>query len=117
MSQQIVFLVIAAIILISAIGVVTLRNVFHAALAMMASFLGVAGIYILLEADFLGMAQVLVYIGAISILIIFAIMMTRRMMQTQETPFNAQAIAAMAGSLLLMVVMFVVISRFFPVAP
>lgn len=117
MSQQIVFLVIAAIILISAIGVVTLRNVFHAALAMMASFLGVAGIYILLEADFLGMAQVLVYIGAISILIIFAIMMTRRMMQTQETPFNAQAIAAMVGSLLLMVVMFVVISRFFPVAP
>jgi len=63
------------------------------------------------------MAQVLVYIGAISILIIFAVMMTRRMMQTQETPYNAQAIAALVGSLLVMVIMFVVIARLYPVAP
>lgn len=117
MSQQIIFFVLSAIILTSAIAVVTLRNLFHAALALMASFLGVAGIYVLLEAGFLGMAQLLVYIGAISILIIFAVMMTRRMMQTQETPYNAQVIAALIGTLISMVILFVVISRLYPLTP
>ena len=60
------------------------------ALAMMASFRGVAGLYVLLSMGFMAAAQLLVYIGAISILVMFAIMMTRRMMQTRETPFNAQ---------------------------
>lgn len=117
MSQQIIFFILTAIILTSAIAVVTLRNLFHAALALMASFLGVAGIYVLLEAGFLGMAQLLVYIGAISILIIFAVMMTRRMMQTQETPYNAQVIAALIGTLIAMVILFAVISRLYPLTP
>lgn len=117
MSQQIIFFILAAIILTSAIVVVTMRNLFHAALALMVTFLGVAGIYVLLEAGFLGMAQLLVYIGAISILIIFAVMMTRRMMQTRETPFNAQAIAALIGTLITMAILFVVISRLYPLAP
>jgi NADH-quinone oxidoreductase subunit J len=117
MSQQIIFFILAAVILTSAIAVVTLRNLFHAALALMVSFLGVAGIYILLEAAFLGMAQLLVYIGAISILIIFAIMMTRRLMQTSESPFNAQAIAALIGSLIVLVIMAVVVARLYPLTP
>ena len=117
MSQQIIFFILAAITLTSAVVVVTMRNLFHAALALMVSFLGVAGIYVLLEAPFLGMAQLLVYIGAISILIIFAIMMTRRLMQTNETPFNSQVIGAFVGSLLALVIFVVLISRFYPMAP
>lgn len=117
MSQQIIFFILAAFILTSAIAVVTIRNIFHAALALMVSFLGVAGIYILLEAGFLGMAQLLVYIGAISVLIIFAIMMTRRMMQTQETPYNSQVIAALIGTVISMAILFLVISRLYPLAP
>lgn len=117
MSQQIIFFILAAFILTSAIAVVTLRNLFHSALALMVSFLGVAGIYILLEAPFLGMAQLLVYIGAISILIIFAIMMTRRLMQTSETPFNSQALAALIGSLIALAIMVVVIARLYPLTP
>lgn len=117
MSQQIIFFILAAITLTSAIAVVTLRNLFHAALALMVSFLGVAGVYVLLEAGFLGMAQLLVYIGAISILIIFAIMMTRRLMQTRETPFNSQGIAALVGTLITMVILFVVIGRLYPLTP
>lgn len=117
MSQQIIFFILAAIILTSAIVVVTMRNLFHAALALMVTFLGVAGIYVLLEAGFLGMAQLLVYIGAISILIIFAIMMTRRLMQTRETPFNSQSIAALIGTLITMAILFVVISRLYPLVP
>jgi NADH:ubiquinone oxidoreductase subunit 6 (subunit J) len=88
--QQVVFILISALTLVSAVIVVTDRNLFRAAVALMASFLGVAGLYILLEAGFLAAAQLLVYIGAISILMIFAIMMTRRLMQTSESPFNSQ---------------------------
>lgn len=117
MSQQIVFFILAAITLTSAVVVVTMRNLFHAALALMVSFVGVAGIYVLLEAPFLGMAQLLVYIGAISILIIFAIMMTRRLMQTSETPFNSQAIGALVGAALTLAILVVVIVRLYPMIP
>lgn len=97
--QQVIFLIIAAVTLTSAMIVVTDRNLFHAALAMMASFFGVAGMYVLLEAGFLAAAQLLVYIGAISILIIFAIMMTRRLMQSTESPFNSQSIGGLAAAI------------------
>jgi NADH-quinone oxidoreductase subunit J len=117
MSHQIIFFILAAITLTSAIVVVTVRNLFHAAMALMASFLGVAGIYVLLEAGFLAMAQLLVYIGAISILIIFAIMMTRRLMQTSENPRNSQAIAALVGVVIAFAILVVVISRFYPLMP
>ncbi|MBK8902782.1 MAG: NADH-quinone oxidoreductase subunit J [Anaerolineaceae bacterium] len=91
MTEQVIFLLVSLLTLVTGVIVVTNRNLFHAALAMMASFLGVAGLYILLDAGFLAAAQLLVYIGAISILIIFAIMLTRRMMQAREDPFNSQS--------------------------
>lgn len=89
--EQVVFILVSLLTLGTGIVVVTNRNLFHAALAMMASFVGVAGLYILLDAGFLAAAQLLVYIGAISILIIFAIMLTRRMMQAREVPLNSQS--------------------------
>ena len=93
-SSQIIFMILAVITLGSALVVVTDKNLFHAALAMMLSFAGVAGFYAMLNSGFMAAAQLLVYIGAISIVIIFAIMMTRRLMNTTETPFNSQAAAA-----------------------
>lgn len=117
MSQQIIFIILSAVILVSAVIVVTFRNLFHAALALMVSFLGVAGIYILLEAPFLGMAQLLVYIGAISILILFAIMMTRRLMQTAEAPLNSQRIIGLVGALLAFVILAVVIAGWHTLTP
>ncbi len=111
MALQIVFILVSLFTLVSAWIVVTNRNLFHAALAMMASFLGVAGIYVLLDAGILAVAQLLVYIGAISILVIFAIMMTRRLMQTTESPFNAQWQGALVGAIVgLILVLIVVIS-------
>lgn len=107
-SEQVVFILASILTVGAALVVVTNRNLFHAALALMASFLGVAGIYITLDAGFLAAAQLLVYIGAISILIIFAIMMTRRMMQVSEMPFNSQRglglFVAVAGFLIVAVV-------------
>lgn len=106
--QQILFIVISAFTLIMAVVVVVDRNLFRAAIAMMATFLGVAGLYVLLEAGFLAVAQLLVYIGAISILVIFAIMMTRRLMQTHESPFNTQPVWGLIGAVLAFVLLVIV---------
>lgn len=89
--EQLVFILVSILTLGTGLVVVLNRNLFHAALAMMASFFGVAGLYVMLDAGFLAAAQLLVYIGAISILIIFAVMLTRRMMQTQEDSLNSQS--------------------------
>jgi NADH-quinone oxidoreductase subunit J len=112
--QQIIFILISAFTLFMAVVVVVDRNLFRAAIAMMASFLGVAGLYVLLEAGFLAVAQLLVYIGAISILVIFAIMMTRRLMQTHESPFNSQPIWGFIGAALSFVLLALVAIRTWP---
>lgn len=78
--QQVLFIIFAAITLGAALMVVLRRNVFHAALFMILSFFGVAGLYVLLEAPFLAAVQLFIYIGGIAILIIFAIMLTRDLM-------------------------------------
>ncbi len=117
MVEQIIFIIIAVLTIGSALVVVTNRNLFHAALALMVSFFGVAGFYVLLEAGFLAAAQLLVYIGAISILIIFAIMMTRRMMQTTEAPYNTQwGLGLIAAGLVLAILVFVVVG-YWPLPP
>lgn len=72
-----IFLVLSAIVLVAGVMVVTVKNIIHAALWLIASFVGVAALYLLMEAEFLAVVQVLVYAGAVSILVLFAIMLTR----------------------------------------
>lgn len=117
MIEQILFVLLAVITLGSALVVVTNRNLFHAALALMVTFAGVAGIYITLDAGFLAMAQLLVYIGAISILIIFAIMMTRRLMQAVEAPFNSQRWLGLFGAVITFIILAVVLGRYWSLTP
>jgi len=74
---QILFLAISAITLIASIMVVASPNLFHAALWLVLTLAGVAVFFVLLQASFLAMVQVVVYIGAIAILVIFAVMLTR----------------------------------------
>jgi len=80
-SAHIIFLITAVATLAAAIYVVSARNLVHAALALIATFFGVAILFVLLQAGFLAAVQVVLYIGAIAILIIFAIMLTRRVME------------------------------------
>jgi len=77
-AEQIIFLIVGAVTLIAGFLVVTVRNLVHAALWLVAALFGVAIIYTLLNAGFLAVVQVVVYIGAIAILFIFAVMLTRR---------------------------------------
>jgi NADH-quinone oxidoreductase subunit J len=74
---NIIFWIIAVSSIIAALAVVILKDLFRAALFLIVSFLGVAGMFVLLRAEFLAVVQVLVYVGAISVLIIFAILMTQ----------------------------------------
>lgn len=77
MGLEIAFWVLAIVAIAAALAVVTLRNVFRAALSLILCFLAVAGIFVTLSADFLAAVQVLIYVGAIAVLIILAIMLTR----------------------------------------
>jgi NADH-quinone oxidoreductase subunit J len=73
-----IFWFLSALILLAGFMVVFVKNIIHAALWLIASFAGVAAFYFLLEAPFIGVVQILVYTGAISILVLFAIMLTRQ---------------------------------------
>jgi NADH-quinone oxidoreductase subunit J len=86
------FWIMAVVAVIAALSVVFLRDVFRAALALVLCFVTVAGLYITLSADFLAAVQILVYVGAISVLIILAIMMTREVQQ--GSPSNRMKIPA-----------------------
>lgn len=81
-----VLALLAVLVLVSAIWVVTLRNLFRAALSLGLVLLGVAGVFLWLEAEFLALAQILVYVGAILILIVFAIMLIPPPFTGQQGP-------------------------------
>jgi NADH-quinone oxidoreductase subunit J len=82
-SLSLTFYIIAAIAVISALAVIVIRDVFRASLCLVLLFMSVAGLYLLLHADFLAIVQILIYVGAVSILIIVAIMLTRDARQGQ----------------------------------
>lgn len=92
--QQLVFLGLAGFIALFALITALAPNLFHSALGLVGTLFGVAGIYFLLEAEFVGVSQILVYIGAIATLIAFAIMLTRGLMFGPTSPTNRQALAS-----------------------
>lgn len=87
---QVTFFVISALILGSAIMVVSSKDIIHSALWLIASFFGVGALYMLMEAEFIAIVQVLVYVGAISVLVMFAIMLTRHLNVKQERRLYSQ---------------------------
>ena len=76
--SDVIFFALAGIAIGSAMMVAFSRNIVHSAFALMGTFLGVAGLYVTLGADFLGAIQVLVYVGGILVLMLFAVMLTHR---------------------------------------
>jgi len=103
------FWIMAVVVVIAALGVVFLRNVFRAALALILCFITVAGLYITLSADFLAAVQILVYVGAISVLIILAIMMTREVQQ--GSPANKMKIPAFIVAVVLLGIMVYTVTK------
>lgn len=88
---QIVFLLVAVATLLSAVMVVSVRRIMHAALWLVVTLFGVAVIFVTLETGFFAVVQVVVYVGAIATLIIFAVMLTHRDLRDAEKQTNAGA--------------------------
>lgn len=98
--QDVVFWVLSLAAIGAALGVVLVRDLFRAALLLALVFVAVAGFFVLLSAEFLAVVQVLIYVGAISILIIFAVMLTRDVRQG-NLPNRLQIPAVLFPALLL----------------
>src|SRR6187200_1818274 len=99
--EQVIFYVFAALSVISALGVITLKNVVHSAVALAATLLSVAGIFLTLHAEFLAGVQVIVYVGGILVLFVFVIMLISVERAAYERQFNRQWAIALTTSILL----------------
>jgi NADH-quinone oxidoreductase subunit J len=100
-AQNVSFGIIAAVMAVAAVAVVTMKNIVHAALALVIVLAGVAAQYLLLQAEFLGIVQVLIYIGAVIVLFLFGIMLTRAPMRKSTEYDNDQRVLAGLVSLLI----------------
>ena len=102
-GAQLVFYAAAAVILFGALGAVTLSNVVHAALCLVATLMGVAAVYLLLLTEFIALVQVLVYGGGVVILLLFGLMLTNAandpiVTDGSQKPFAFGVAAIMAGT-------------------
>lgn len=108
---QAVFIILAGLALAGGVGMVTLRNLLHSVLAMVLAFLSVAGLFILLEAGFLAVVQILIYVGALTILILFAVMLSRDVIGRTVPVRTGQWPLALIVAVLLFVVLGAVLLR------
>ena len=102
--NDVLFVILAATMLGSALLVVTLRDIIRCGIALVVAFGALAGIYVLLGAPLVAAAQVLVYIGAIAVLILFAVMLTQAKNAPVRLAFQTQAIPAAVAAIVLAVV-------------
>jgi NADH-quinone oxidoreductase subunit J len=89
------FLIIAVLTITAAVATMTLRNLIHCALAVALAFVGLAATYLNLNAQFVGFAQILVYVGAVAILIVFAVLLTRGGEPSTEIAFSRSWLAGL----------------------
>ncbi|MYH41720.1 MAG: NADH-quinone oxidoreductase subunit J [Chloroflexi bacterium] len=99
-APEFVFWLVAAIVVGGALGTVLLPNIVYAALSLVATLLGVAGVYLLLGSEFLALAQVLIYGGGVVILLLFGLMLTNATDDPVVTDGSQKPFAAMVGLLL-----------------
>jgi len=102
MIESLAFYLLAFVIIVSALAVVSLRNIFHCALFLILCLFSVAGIYVLLYAEFIAVIQVLLYVGAVAILMIFAIMLTSKLAGRHVAMSNEQTFIGAFLALILM---------------
>lgn len=94
--SALVFYLIAGLTIASAIGVAFSRNIVYSAFALMGAFMGAAGLYVMLAADFIAVVQVLVYVGGILVLMLFAVMLTHRIADVRISNRSVGTLPALA---------------------
>jgi NADH:ubiquinone oxidoreductase subunit 6 (subunit J) len=102
--EQVFFYLISAVVVGAALGVVLMNNVVHAALFLVATLLSIAGLYVLLSAEFLALVQVLLYAGGVIVLVLFALMMTRGRDLPQQMNGAQRPFAVIAGLALIVII-------------
>ena len=90
------FAIIAVLTIAAAVAAMSLRNLVHCALALTVAFAGLAAAYLQLDAQFVGFAQILVYVGAVAILIVFAVLLTRGGEVPEQSVFSASWLTGLA---------------------
>ena len=108
---QAIFYLFAGITLGSAFVVVGSRNILRSAVALLFTFFGVAGLYVLLSADFLAATQLLIYVGGILILILFAVMLTQKIGLVSVTNQSQSVMVGLLSASFLAALLLAVISR------
>lgn len=94
---QLFFYIMAAVVIAGGLAVVLVRNIVYAALFLIVSLLGVAGIYILLSVEFLALVQILIYGGAVTVLVLFALMLSRPKDLQDKLDGDQRPLAAVAA--------------------
>jgi NADH:ubiquinone oxidoreductase subunit 6 (subunit J) len=111
MGELAAFVILSAITLVSAVVVVTSRNIVRSALSLVPTFLGITGFYILLQAEFVAGIQVLIYAGAITVLILFVIMLTEGGTGLRVRQVNEQVPISLLASAVLAALLIAVLAR------
>jgi NADH-quinone oxidoreductase subunit J len=112
-AQNVFFAIIALVAVAAALRMVSTSNVVHAALYLMVVLAAVAALYVLLAAEFIAAAQVLVYIGAIIVLLLFGVMLTRaRIGRDAELNYDQKWLGVLVAGLMLVVMSYSLWSRF-----
>lgn len=109
--DSILFYLFAAMVLLGGILTITLRNVVYCAIWLVASLLGVAGLYLLQRAEFLAAVQIIVYIGGIMVLYVFVIMLVPISEEARQRRFSQQKWLALIGAGILSVQLGILLSR------
>lgn len=99
LTQALAFYFLSGVTLAAAIGVVTRRNLVHSAFLLALTFLGLAGLYLTLAAEFLAAVQALVYSGAVAVMMVIGVMLTHRDNMDQSNPPNGMLIAGLVAAL------------------
>lgn len=107
---DIIFYIFAAITVLSAVITVTAKNIIYAAFSLLFTFFGIAGIYVLLGADFISIVQIIVYVGGILILLLFGVMLTNKV---TTVDIKSGSVNVLFGSLGVLVFLTALISMIF----
>ena len=109
--MNIVFAIIATVTIAAAVAAMSLRNLIHCALALAVAFTGIAVAYLQLGAQFVGFTQVLVYVGAVAILVVFAILLTRGSEPPQQSVLSSGWIGGVAVTVIVLAVLVFAIAK------
>lgn len=101
-ASTVVFYLMAGLAVACAVGVALSQNILHAAFSLLGTLAGVAGLYFLLGADFVGVVQLLVYVGGILVLILFAVLLTRDILDIKISNLSVSLLGGVPAALLVL---------------